>query len=1032
MKKILLIVAFISLLLSTVEMKPQDLSGNESSLNEDDPDLPRFAKGMLSKEEYLELRNKYFEAFHESAVELDYNPRVKAIQEMDRQIQENSNRLNKSGWATTGTGWVNLGPDPIPNGQTTSTITPVNGRTISIAVDPNNPDLVYVGTAQGGVYRTTDAGTTWTPIFDNATSLAIGALALAPSDPTILYVGTGEPNLSCDSYFGVGLYRIDNASTTAILTGPINPSVTTGIGGTTAFTGRSIAKIIVHPTDPATIFVCTTSGIGGIGCSGYSSTVPPLAIRGLYRSTNATSPLGSITFQKLTVTSAGSVAPDVSGNRSITDMVIEPGNPASLICWVLGTTAANDGGIYRSTNALDPTPTFTNVFATTVSNVRGELSINKIALVVTVIAATGEFSTGGLRKSTDGGATWSAKLTGGGGYCGGQCFYDIAVKLHPTNSNIILLGGSAGTGLYQRSTDGGTSFTASAVGLHADVHTIEMAPSDLNRVYLGCDGGIFKSADNGVTWTSINTAGFSAMQYQSIAVHPTDPNFTIGGTQDNGTQYLNPSSAWWRIDYGDGGFARIDQNAADNVNVTMYHTYFNQTNNLIGFGRVLSTTCATEGQWAFKGRYGGAVDPTPYCDGSDTFNGILLTDQVLFYAPMELGPGNPNTIYFGTSKLYRSANKGDVMPAVSQDMGTPISAIGISPQNDNVRIVGLNSGRVYRTMTGTNPLIDVTSGSFPANYVARTVIDPANTDIAYVTFAGFGVTAGQHIWKTTNLSGTPPTWTAAGSGIPDVPVNAFVIDPANSQYLYAGTDIGVYNSTDGGATWLPFSTGLPRVAVFDMAFQNANRFLRIATHGKGIWNNTDAPLPVELVSFKANTTKDGKVLLDWITATEVRNYGFDIERAVVNSDEIYKWQKIGFIEGSGNSNSSKNYNFIDNNLIGGTKFVYRLKQIDTDGRYQYSLNQEVTITVNTYGLSQNYPNPFNPTTSIRFSIPKDEFVNITLYNSLGEKTADILRTEKLAGNHEVVFNASGLANGVYYYTMKAGNYVETKKMILLK
>ncbi len=128
----------------------------------------------------------------------------------------------------------------------------------------------------------------------------------------------------------------------------------------------------------------------------------------------------------------------------------------------------------------------------------------------------------------------------------------------------------------------------SDVGLHADVHTVEMAPSDVNRVYLGCDGGIFKSTDGGATWTSINTAGFSAMQYQSIAVHPTDPNFTIGGTQDNGTQYLNPSNVWSRIDFGDGGFALIDQNAADNVNVTMYHTYFNQTN-AMAFARVLTT-----------------------------------------------------------------------------------------------------------------------------------------------------------------------------------------------------------------------------------------------------------------------------------------------------------------------------------------------------------------------------------------------------------------------------------------------------------
>ncbi len=195
-------------------------------------------------------------------------------------------------------GWVNIGPDPIPNGQTTITTTPVNGRTTSIAIDPNDPDIAYVGTAQGGVYRTKDGGATWTAIFDDAQSLAIGALALSPSNPTILYVGTGESNLSADSYFGVGLYRVDNASTTPVLTGPINPLVTTGIAGTTAFTGRSIAKILVHPTDPATIFVCTTLGIGGIGGNGLSTTVPPLALRGIYRSTNATDPLGSISFQK--------------------------------------------------------------------------------------------------------------------------------------------------------------------------------------------------------------------------------------------------------------------------------------------------------------------------------------------------------------------------------------------------------------------------------------------------------------------------------------------------------------------------------------------------------------------------------------------------------------------------------------------------------------------------------------------------------------------------------------------------------------
>jgi hypothetical protein len=147
--------------------------------------------------------------------------------------------------------WTPIGPAPIPNGQTQAPASAVSGRTISIAVHPTNPNLIYVGTAQGGIYRTSDGGVNWTPIFDSAMSLAIGALALAPSDPEILYVGTGEPNGSADSFFGVGLYRINNASTTANLTGPIDPLVTTGIPNTTAFTGRAISRILVHPTDAA-------------------------------------------------------------------------------------------------------------------------------------------------------------------------------------------------------------------------------------------------------------------------------------------------------------------------------------------------------------------------------------------------------------------------------------------------------------------------------------------------------------------------------------------------------------------------------------------------------------------------------------------------------------------------------------------------------------------------------------------------------------------------------------------------------------
>jgi hypothetical protein len=153
---------------------------------------------------------------------------------------------------------------------------------------------------------------------------------------------------------------------------------------------------------------------------------------------------------------------------------------------------------------------------------------------------------------------------------------------------------------------------------------------------------------------------------------------------------------------------------------------------------------------------------------------------------------------------------------------------------------------VFATTTGANPLPEVT-GPIPPAYISRAVIDPNNVNTAYVTLDSYGLATGEHVWKTTNLNAAAPTWApAGGSGmnvIPDVPVNAFVIDPRNSQNLFAGTDIGVFRSTDGGATWTPFNAGLPSLAVFDMAFQGqgqvypspTGKVLRIATHGRGIY-----------------------------------------------------------------------------------------------------------------------------------------------------------------------------------------------------
>src|SRR5262249_11551421 len=203
----------------------------------------------------------------------------------------------------------------------------------------------------------------------------------------------------------------------------------------------------------------------------------------------------------------------------------------------------------------------------------------------------------------------------------------------------------------------------------------------------------------------------------------------------------------------------------------------------------------------------------------------------------------------------------------------PVSAIGVSRQNDNIRIVGLRNGRIFSTTTGANPLTEVTNAGMPVKFASRAVIDPNNSNTAYVTFAGFGI-LGKQIWKTTNLSGGSASWVQAASVLPNVPVSSFAVDPVNSQVLYAATDIGVYISHDGGANWNPFGTGLPRVAVFDMAIQNPNRVLRVATHGRGMWEIGAAKSPAvvtlsapatatfgDSVTFTATVSRGG-VLLD--------------------------------------------------------------------------------------------------------------------------------------------------------------------------
>ncbi len=261
-----------------------------------------------------------------------------------------------------------------------------------------------------------------------------------------------------------------------------------------------------------------------------------------------------------------------------------------------------------------------------------------------------------------------------------------------------------------------------------------------------------------------------------------------------------------------------------------------------------------------------------------------------------------------------------------------------------------------------------------------------------------------------------------GKCIVDIPFSLQVLDGELPLDVKVKLLTVSMNITDANQTaqlsWDALNTGF---------FDNADSTVTTTLLG-----SSNAPLPVELNSFTAEAN-DYNVILNWQTATEINNYGFEIEKQTGSKQSVLgNWEMIGFIEGHGNSNSPKQYSFTDKNLIGGSLFKYRLKQIDNDGTYEYSDEIEVEIIPTEFALYQNYPNPFNPSTKIRYQLPQESKVIIKIYDILGSEVITLLNEKKEPGVYEVDFNASQLSSGTYIYRLVAGSFVVTRKMLLLK
>ena len=702
--------------------------------------------------------------------------------------------------------WTLVGPAPMKDSYMGGQKVDVSGRVTALAPHPSNGNIMYLGAAQGGVWKTTSAGATWTPLTDGQPSLAIGALAVAPSNGNIVYAGTGEPNGGLDNYYGAGILKSTDGGATWTRY------------GATEFSGAGISSIVVHPANPNLVYAASSTFLGRQG-------VAP-AKRGIYRSTDG-----------------GQTWTLVLGSANASDLVMDAGNPQILYAAFVGI------GIYKS---VDGGNNWNKLTAGLPGSGFGRIELgigvnnsNKLYAGFH-ISIQGQYDGPALYYSNNGGASWSQFQTPYPNYCTQQCWYDNVIGVDPANANVVYLGGSAAYNfqvspaivkqVVVKTTGGGATAawsdlspnTNASTSLHPDMHAIAFAAD--GAIWVGNDGGVWRSANGGATWENKNT-NLATLQFTGIAVHPTNSSVVWGGMQDNNKAISRSSGAIWDArDAGDGGFALIDPFDPTIFYGSRYGVSF-QRNNQSGANPNAPNFSA---DWPVK------------------TNGVNPRDKALFYAPLAADPVSAGVLYYGTNRLYRTTDRGDNWTAISADLTTgqsqmsAISTIAVAPSAGGTVYVGTGDGKAWvTTNAGTgNNFTDISAG-LPGRYVSDVVVDPANDQIAYLALSGFNAhTPGKsgHVFKTSNRGAS---WTDISGNLPDIPASSLILDGST---LYVGTDTGVYITTGGGATWSPFGGGLPNAAVVDLVLFNSggSKILFAATHGRSVWKtvisgNTQPP-----------------------------------------------------------------------------------------------------------------------------------------------------------------------------------------------
>ena len=403
---------------------------------------------------------------------------------------------------------------------------------------------------------------------------------------------------------------------------------------------------------------------------------------------------------------------------------------------------------------------------------------------------------------------------------GAQGTYDLVLEVDPQDANTVILGGSR---MY-RSRDGGQSFSIIAYDLHVDWHVFEYAPSDPNVIVGGCDGGVYASYDRGNSWVSRNTNISVTQFYPGIAVHPTIPDFIAGGLQDNSSLWGFGSGFWtMSAPSGDGGWNAF---SPTNSNVFWTTSY--------GTGFIVRVT---------RNPLGTSI--------SQVQRGFTSTDRKAFLSPMIIDPLNSATLYYATYRLWRTVNEGAQWGILTGDLtrGTgTITSLAVSPVDSRIIWVGTSDGNVQLSQDA-GATFTVVSSTLPNRAVTDIAPDAAVPGRAVISHSGTGT---GHVYATDDFG---VTWANLTGSLPDIPFNAVVMVPGTSR-IFAAADVGIYESTDNGASWSAANQGFPNARVLDLVYQAATGNLYASTYGRGLWATT---IVVGASVLRGDVNADGAV-----------------------------------------------------------------------------------------------------------------------------------------------------------------------------